>query len=133
MTYAVNAKLTSVDANKMLSVVVEREGHASTERWWPTQRDILHAASGDVIVQTLNGTMAMNLTNGKIMKLDLPGELSKIGKFGGGRSQGLHRHLADERHLQHPPRSGQHQRHEGRHSISATWRPRARSTWSTRD
>jgi len=44
-------------------------------------------ASGDV-VQTLNGTMSLKLVNGKIMKLDLPGELSKIGKFGGVSPKG---------------------------------------------
>jgi hypothetical protein len=44
-------------------------------------------ASGD-IVPTLNGVMTMNLANGKIMKLDLPGELSKIGKFGGVSPKG---------------------------------------------
>jgi AsmA protein len=44
-------------------------------------------ASGD-IAQTLNGTVSMNLVNGKIMKLDLPSELSKIGKFGGTAAKG---------------------------------------------
>jgi hypothetical protein len=43
--------------------------------------------SGDV-AQTLNGTLAMTLSNGKIMKLDLPGELAKIGKFGGVSPKG---------------------------------------------
>jgi hypothetical protein len=43
--------------------------------------------SGDV-VQTLNGVIAMNLANGKIAKLDLLNELSKIGKFGGGAAKG---------------------------------------------
>ncbi len=40
--------------------------------------------SGD-IAQTLNGTLVLNLANGKLMKLDLLNELSKIGKFGGAQ------------------------------------------------
>jgi uncharacterized protein involved in outer membrane biogenesis len=83
MTYAVNAKLTGVDANKLLSSI-------------STVKDTLYGTlsatpnvtfatppSGD-IVQTLNGTLGLNLTNGKITKLDLVKELSKIGKFSGG-------------------------------------------------
>ena len=45
--------------------------------------------------------MTMTLANGKLMKLDLPGELSKIGKFGGVTPERLHRDHADERQLQH--------------------------------
>src|SRR5271165_2003660 len=82
MTYAVNAKLTGVDANKLLSSI-------------STVKDTLYGTlsatpnvtfatppSGD-IVQTLNGTLGLNLTNGKITKLDLLNDLSKIGKFTG--------------------------------------------------
>ncbi|MGB8772227.1 MAG: AsmA-like C-terminal region-containing protein, partial [Candidatus Korobacteraceae bacterium] len=43
--------------------------------------------SGDV-VQTLNGVTALNLVNGKITKIDLVKELSKIGKFAGGADKG---------------------------------------------
>ena len=87
MTYAVNARLTNVDANKLLSSVSSVKDtlygtlNASPNITFATP------ASGD-IVQTLNGTMTMNLSNGKIMKLDLPGELSKVGKFGGVTPKG---------------------------------------------
>ncbi len=40
-------------------------------------------ASGDV-TQTLNGPFSFTLTNGKLTKVDLVSEVSKIGKFGGG-------------------------------------------------
>ena len=40
------------------------------------------------MAQTLNGVIAMNLANGKITKLDLVNELSKIGKFGAGGAKG---------------------------------------------
>src|SRR5271165_3612075 len=81
--YAVNAKLTGVDANKLLSSL-------------STVKDTLYgtlAASPNVtfamppsgdIVPTLNGTLGLNLTNGKLTKIDMLNELSKIGKFGGG-------------------------------------------------
>ena len=81
-TYAVNAKLSGVDANKLLSSV-------------STVRDTVYGTlaanpnvtfatppSGD-IVSTLNGTLGLNLTNGKLTKIDLLNELSRIGKFSG--------------------------------------------------
>src|SRR5271166_3856707 len=85
--YAVNAKLTGVDANKLLSSL-------------STVKDTLYgtlAASPNVtfamppsgdIVPTLNGTLGLNLTNGKLTKIDMLNELSKIGKFGGGGAKG---------------------------------------------
>src|SRR5271165_3732806 len=87
MTYAVNAKLTGVDANKLLSSL-------------STVKDTLYGTlaaspnvtfatppSGDV-TPTLNGTLGLNLTNGKLTKVDLVNELGKIGKFGGGGAKG---------------------------------------------
>jgi uncharacterized protein involved in outer membrane biogenesis len=86
-TYAVNAKLTGVDANKLLSSL-------------STVKDTVHGTlaatpnvtfatppSGDV-VSTLNGTLGLNMTNGKLTKIDLVNELSKIGKFGAGGAKG---------------------------------------------
>jgi uncharacterized protein involved in outer membrane biogenesis len=87
MTYAVNAKLNGVDANKLLSSL-------------STVKDTLYgtlAASPNVtfatppsgdIVQTLNGTLGLNLTNGKLTKIDLVNELAKVGKFSGGGAKG---------------------------------------------
>ena len=87
MTYAVNAKLTNVDANQLLSSVSSVKNTLYGTLAATTNITFATPASGD-IAQTLNGTMALNLANGKIMKLDLPGELAKIGKFGGVASKG---------------------------------------------
>jgi hypothetical protein len=87
MTYAVNAKLTGVDANKMLSSVSSVKDTLYGTLGATTNVTFSTPASGDV-AQTLNGTLTMTLANGKIMKLDLPGELSKIGKFGGVTPKG---------------------------------------------
>ncbi len=87
MTYAVNAKLTGVDANKMLSSVSSVKDTLYGTLGATTNVTFSTPASGDV-AQTLNGTLNMTLANGKIMKLDLPGELSKIGKFGGVTPKG---------------------------------------------
>jgi uncharacterized protein involved in outer membrane biogenesis len=87
MTYAVNAKLTGVDANKMLSATSSVKDTIYGTLAATTNITFATPASGD-IVPTLNGVMTMNLANGKIMKLDLPGELSKIGKFGGVSPKG---------------------------------------------
>src|SRR5208337_2388051 len=85
--YAVNVKLTGVDANKLMSSL-------------STVKDTLYGTlaaspnvtfttppSGDV-TPTLNGTLGLNLTNGKLTKVDLVSELSKIGKFNGGGAKG---------------------------------------------
>ncbi len=87
MTYAANIKLANVDANKLMSSVSSVKDTVYGTLGATTNITFATPASGD-IVQTLNGTMALNLANGKIMKLDLPGELSKIGKFGGVSPKG---------------------------------------------
>jgi len=87
MTYAANIKLTNVDANQLLSSVSSVKNTLYGTLAAGPNVTFATPASGD-IVQTLNGTVALNLVNGKIMKLDLPSELAKIGKFGGGGSKG---------------------------------------------
>jgi uncharacterized protein involved in outer membrane biogenesis len=87
MTYAVNAKLTGVDANKMLSATSSVKDTVYGTLGATPNITFSTPASGDV-AETLNGTMLMTLANGKIMKLDLPGELAKIGKFGGVSPKG---------------------------------------------
>lgn len=86
-TYAVNAKLGGVDANQLLSSMSAVKSNVYGALAGTTNVNFATPASGDV-AQTLNGTIVLNLTNGKIMKLDLPGELAKIGKFGGVNSKG---------------------------------------------
>ncbi len=87
VTYAVTTKLTNVDANQLLSSVSTVKDTLYGGLTATTDVSFATPESGE-IVQTLNGTMTMSLTNGKIMKLDLPGELSKIGKFGGVAPKG---------------------------------------------
>jgi len=87
MTYAVNAKLSGVDANGLLSSMSSMKNTLYGTMGANTNITFATPDSGD-IAQTLNGTMTLTLANGKLMKLDLPGELSKIGKFGGVTPKG---------------------------------------------
>ncbi|HTV66144.1 MAG TPA: AsmA family protein [Bryocella sp.] len=87
MTYAANIKLANADANKLLSSVSSVKDTVYGTLGVTTNVTFATPPSGNV-AQTLNGTVAMTLANGKIMKLDLPGELSKIGKFGGVQPKG---------------------------------------------
>ena len=87
MTYAVNTKLTNVDANQLLSSVSTVKDTLYGTLAATTNVTFATPESGE-IVQTLSGTVTMNLVNGKIMKLDLPGELAKIGKFSGVAPKG---------------------------------------------
>lgn len=81
-TYAVNARLTGVDANKLLSSLsTVKDAVYGTVAASPNVT-FATPPSGD-IAQTLNGTLGLNLTNGKLTKIDLVNELSKIGKFSG--------------------------------------------------
>ena len=87
MAFTVNVKLTGVDANKMMSSMSSVKDTLYGTLGATTNVTFTTPASGEV-AQTLNGTMNMTLANGKLMKLDLPGELSKIGKFGGVTPKG---------------------------------------------
>ena len=86
-TYAVNAKLTGVDANKLLSSLSTVKDTVYGTLAASPNVTFATPPSGD-IVPTLNGTLGLNLTNGKITKLDLVNELSKIGKFTGAAGTG---------------------------------------------
>ena len=70
MTYAVNAKLTGVDANKLLSSISSVKDTLYGTLAANPNVTFATPASGD-IVQTLNGTLGLNLANGKMTKLDL--------------------------------------------------------------
>lgn len=78
--YQVNLKTEKVDANKLISSVSDLK---------QTLYGLLAAnvnasfssTSADAIARSLNGTMALNLTNGKLMHLDLLHELASLGKF----------------------------------------------------
>jgi AsmA protein len=82
-SFAVNAKLSGADANQLLTAVANMKDTLTGTLNATMNQTFSTPASGDV-VQTLNGPFALNLTNGKLMKIDLLNELGKIGKFGGG-------------------------------------------------
>ena len=82
-SFAVNAKLTGADANQLLTGVANMKDTLTGTLNATMNQTFSTPASGDV-VQTLNGPFTLNLTNGKLMKIDLLNELGKIGKFGGG-------------------------------------------------
>jgi AsmA protein len=82
-TYAVSARLTGVDANKLLSSLSTAKDTVYGTLAASPNVTFATPPSGD-IAQTLNGTLGLNLTNGKLTKIDLVNELSKIGKFSGG-------------------------------------------------
>jgi hypothetical protein len=81
--YNVNLKSDKVDANKLLSSV-------------SSVKQVLYGAlasnvsasfsstSAEAIARGLNGNVALNLTNGKLMNMDLLHELANVGRFLGG-------------------------------------------------
>ncbi len=85
--FAVNAKLTGVDANRLLSSISSVKDTVYGTLAANANITFSTPQSGD-IVQTLNGPITLNLANGKITKIDLVNELSKIGKFGGTTPKG---------------------------------------------
>ncbi len=86
-TYAVNVKLTGADANKLLSSLSTVKDTVYGTLAASPNVTFSTPPSGD-IVPTLNGTLGLDLTNGKLTKIDLVSELSKIGKFSGGSAKG---------------------------------------------
>ncbi len=81
-SFAVNAKLTGADANQLLTAVANSKDTLYGTLNANLNQTFSTPASGDV-TQTLNGPFAFTLTNGKLTKVDLVSEVSKIGKFGG--------------------------------------------------
>lgn len=86
-TYAVNAKLVNADANQLMTATANSPGTLYGTLAANINETFATPPSGDV-VQTLNGPFSFVLTNGKLTKVDLIAELSKIGKFGGAGAKG---------------------------------------------
>jgi uncharacterized protein involved in outer membrane biogenesis len=82
MTYAVNTKLSNVDANKLISSVssVKQTLYGLLAANANAQ---FAAAPSDQIARTLNGTMSIDLRNGKLVGVDLLNQLASVGKFVG--------------------------------------------------
>jgi AsmA protein len=85
--FAVNAKLAGIDANKMLTAVSNSGDVLYGTLAANLNQTFSTPPSGD-LVQTLNGPFSFTLSNGKLTKVDLIAELSKIGKFGGAGAKG---------------------------------------------
>ncbi len=79
-TVVINTKFQHVDANGLLSSVSSAKNmlygllasNANAK---------FQAASAEDITRTLNGTLSINLTNGKFTKLDIMNQLASVGKF----------------------------------------------------
>ena len=87
MTCAVKARLSKVDANQVLSSISSVKDKLYGTLNAATDVTFATPPSGD-IMPTLNGSVIVSLADGKLMKLDLPAELAKIGKFGGVTPKG---------------------------------------------
>jgi AsmA protein len=78
--YNVNLKTERVDANKLISSVSDLKqtlyGLLSSN-----VNASFSSSSADAIARSLNGTMAIDLSNGKLMNVDLLHELATVGKF----------------------------------------------------
>lgn len=81
--YSVNVKTANVDANKLLSAVssVKQTLYGLLAA---NVNASFNATSANSIAHTLNGKLGINLTNGKLMNVDLLHELASVGKFLGG-------------------------------------------------
>lgn len=81
--FAVNAKLTGADANKLLTATANMKDTVYGTLGANVNQTFSTPPSG-AVAQTLNGPFAFTLSNGKLTKLDLMAELGKVAKFGGG-------------------------------------------------
>ncbi|HET8891775.1 MAG TPA: AsmA family protein [Candidatus Angelobacter sp.] len=80
--YEVNLKTDKVDANKLISSVSDVK-QTLYGLLASNVNASFSSASAAGIARSLNGNMAINLTNGKLMNLDLLHELASVGKFVG--------------------------------------------------
>lgn len=82
--YTVNLKTDKVDANKLVSSVTSVK--QMIYGLLASNVNANFSSGGNDIARTLNGTLGVNLTNGKLANLDLLHELASVGKFVGGLS-----------------------------------------------
>ncbi len=85
--YTVTMKTDKVDANKLLSSVstIKKTLYGLLAS---NVNATFSSTSAESIARSLNGNMSLNLTNGKLVGLDLLNELATIGQFLGGRTGG---------------------------------------------
>lgn len=78
--YTVNLKTEKVDANKLISSVSDVK-QTIYGMLASNVNASFSSSSSSNIARSLNGNMAIDLTNGKLMNLDLLHELASVGKF----------------------------------------------------
>ena len=78
--YTVNLKTDKVDANKLISSVSDVK-QTLYGLLASNVNASFSSSSANSIARSLNGNLAINLTNGKLMNLDLLHELASVGKF----------------------------------------------------
>jgi AsmA protein len=82
--YTVNLKTDKVDANKLVSSVTSIK--QMIYGLLASNVNASFSSGGNDIARTLNGTLGVDLTNGKLANLDLLHELASVGKFVSGFS-----------------------------------------------
>jgi AsmA protein len=80
--YNVNLKTDKVDANKLISSVSDLK-QTLYGMLASNVNAQFSSSSASSIARSLNGSMAINLTNGKLMNINLLHELASVGKFVG--------------------------------------------------
>jgi AsmA protein len=78
--YAVNLKTDKVDANKLISSVSDVK-QTLYGQLASNVNASFSSPSASSIARSLNGNLAIDLTNGKLMNIDLLHELASVGKF----------------------------------------------------
>ncbi len=81
--YTVNLKTDKVDANKLISSVSDVKQTIYGMLASNVNASFSSSSSATTSRATLNGNLAIDLTNGKLMNLDLLHELASVGKFVG--------------------------------------------------
>ncbi|MGC2694623.1 MAG: AsmA family protein, partial [Candidatus Angelobacter sp.] len=78
--YAVNLKTDKVDANKLVSSVSDLK-QTLYGMLASNVNASFSSSSANSIARSLNGSLGINLTNGKLMNIDLLHEVATVGKF----------------------------------------------------
>jgi AsmA protein len=82
--YSVNLKTDKVDANKLISSVSSLK-QTLYGVLGSNVNATFSSSSADSIARSLNGNLDINLSNGKLMNMDLLHELATVGKFLGSK------------------------------------------------
>ncbi len=82
--YTVNLKSEKVDANKLISSVSNLKQTLYGALASNVNATFSSSSAADNIARSLNGNLDLNLTNGRLMNVDLMHEVASAGKFLGG-------------------------------------------------